>query len=203
MKLGPADGFPIELALLNGHYFVLKQTKFNSWALKNYEDIRHKKRWWEFKSATRRDAKRGVDTLEMLTMLEDTPMMKPIDVSTLGIFMTQFHDKALQDFTTLEYPESHCRLHHPPRDFGQGIVYTGMQRSGSALTDWLQNEGLRKWVGRPETIYDACKSILNGSTNKKGEILGVGPKVRELIKDHYPGSVGELYTLAEVCESGG
>ena len=131
-------------------------------------------------------------------------MMIPIDVSTTGIFTTQFYDKALQDITTLGYPESHCKLHHPPRDYGQGTVYKATERAGSVLTDWLQNNGLHKWGGRQETIYTACKGtcILNGTTNKKGEILGIGPKVRKLIEDHYPGSLSELYTSSVVCESG-
>ena len=106
----------VELGLFKDHYFIHKKTKFNSYALVNYHNIKDKKRWWTFKSETRRDDSRGVMTTELLKLLvDDGRHLQKIDISSAGVFRTQFHDKVTQGFNTLEYPEKHVRPFHEER----------------------------------------------------------------------------------------
>lgn len=90
---GPVNGFPVSLALFNEHYVHLYDTKFNSYAISNYDSVKTTKSWWTWKSATKRSSKgenRGMNSLQLLRTIIETAHTKPIDISTDNVFMTQF-----------------------------------------------------------------------------------------------------------------
>ena len=119
IKYGNESGLRVELAIIKGpidHYIHYKPTKFNSYAIANYDSIKDKKKWWTFKSADRKDTARGMNSLDLLRAVLAGDHVKPIDISTEGIFRTQFHDRInVTEFNTLEYPEEYSGLFHEPR----------------------------------------------------------------------------------------
>ena len=65
----------------------------------------------------RRDNNRGMLSIDLLRTVMQTDHLEPIDITTHGIFRTQFHDKFKStDFKTLEFPPKYTSLFHPPRD---------------------------------------------------------------------------------------
>jgi hypothetical protein len=115
VKIGPEDGLEIKLGLFKEHYFHIFDTDFNAWAVKNFETVKHKPFWWQFvKKGARREGV-GMDTFKLLKTLVENDLLELISVSTDGVLSTQFHDKADQAFTTLEFPDEAVKLSHPPR----------------------------------------------------------------------------------------
>ena len=114
---GPEDGFEVQLALIKDHYIHYYRTKFNSFAVLNYDQLKDRKEWWAFKDVKRRDNSRGMLSIDLLRTVMQTDHLEPIDITTHGIFRTQFHDKFKStDFKTLEFPPKYTSLFHPPRD---------------------------------------------------------------------------------------
>ena len=118
---GPKEGFPVRLALIKDHYIHLYKTKFNSFAVLHYDELKDKAEWWTYKSHQRRDKDRGIMSIDLLRTVMKTHHLEPIDITTHGIFRTQFHDKFKgSEFKTLEFPEHYTSLFHAPRD-GEGL----------------------------------------------------------------------------------
>ena len=144
-------GFPVELALYKGHYLHYYKTKFNSYAVEHYDElkIRGGKSWWTWKSCSKRSAKsegKGMTSLNLLRAIVETPHIKKISIATEGIFKTQFYDKvSMTEFDTLEYPKEHSVLFHPKRN-GRG-PYTGEVTSE-------EDEEADSDIGKPEEEID-------------------------------------------------
>lgn len=119
IKYGCETGLRVELAIIKGnidHYIHFKPTKFNSYAIANYDSVKDIKKWWTFKSPDRKDSSRGMNSLDLLRAVLAGDHVKPIDISTEGIFRTQFHDRVnVTEFNTLDYPEEYSGLFHDPR----------------------------------------------------------------------------------------
>ncbi len=116
VRVGPETGYPVNLGLYKRHYFHNYDTKYNSWAIKNYDRIYHKMDWWAYYREGQRNYSLGLSTYRLLQLIVNENIhLTPIDQSTHGIFRTQFHDRAGRDFATLEYPEGAVRPTHPPR----------------------------------------------------------------------------------------
>lgn len=122
IKYGSETGLRVELAIIKGretaidHYIHYYSTKFNSYAIANYDAVKDNKKWWTFRSAGRKDASRGMNSLNLLRAVLAGKHVKPINISTEGIFRTQFHDRVnVTDFNTLDYPEEYSALFHEPR----------------------------------------------------------------------------------------
>ena len=118
LKYGnPEKGFPVKLALYKDHYIHLYQTKFNSYAVLHYDDVKETKNWWTWKSETKRDSDRGMTSINLLRTILETKHTKMIDIATEGIFKTQFYDQvSTMEFSSLEYPSEYSLPFHPPRD---------------------------------------------------------------------------------------
>jgi hypothetical protein len=123
LKYGNAEtGFHVSIACILDHYFHLYQTKFNSYAVEHYDELKDRRDWWAFKDDKRRDNTRPMDSLELLRAILKTNHVEKINITTHGIFRTQFHDKVkTTEFETLEYPESYSRPFHPKRDGGYDL----------------------------------------------------------------------------------
>lgn len=119
LKYGnPEKGFPVKLALYKDHYIHLYKTKFNSYAVLHYDEVKGKgKNWWTWKSETKRDSDRGMTSINLLRTILETEHTKMIDIATEGIFKTQFYDQvSTMEFSSLEYPAKYSIPFHPPRD---------------------------------------------------------------------------------------
>lgn len=130
LKYGkPEKGFPVKLALYKDHYIHLYKTKFNSYAVLHYDEVKVKgKNWWTWKSDSKRDSDRGMTSINLLRAILETQHVKRIDIATEGIFKTQFHDQvSTMEFPSLDYPPKYSLPFHPPRD-GNG-AYTGEGKS--------------------------------------------------------------------------
>lgn len=116
LRVGPENGFQVKLAFFERHYFHDFRTIFNSWAIKNYDEVCDLPDWWNFRGPGKRENSRGISSFQLLQLIHEMKThLTPIDMSTKGIFSTQFHDKAGREFQTLEYPPDAVRLTHPPR----------------------------------------------------------------------------------------
>lgn len=118
LKYGnPEKGFPVKLALYKDHYIHLYKTKFNSYAVLHYDEVKYTKNWWTWKSDTKRDSDRGMTSINLLRTILETKHTKMIDIATEGIFKTQFYDQvSTMEFSSLEYPSEYSLPFHPPRD---------------------------------------------------------------------------------------
>ena len=63
---GPHDGFPVRLALIQDHYIHLYKTRFKSYAVAHYNELKHKPEWWSFKTRDKRDRTRGMLSIDLL-----------------------------------------------------------------------------------------------------------------------------------------
>lgn len=129
LKYGHSHHFPVRLALYKDHYVHLYKTKFNSYAVLHYDEVKDKgKNWWTWKSDTKRDNDRGMTSINLLRCILETKHAHIIDIATEGIFKTQFYDQvSTMNFSTLEYPTKYSLPFHPPRE-GKG-AYTGESKS--------------------------------------------------------------------------
>ena len=114
LKYGNPENFKIKLALFKEHYIHLYDTKFNSYAVLHYDAVKNKgKNWWTWKTEGNRDAKRGMNSINLLKTILETSHIKMIDIATEGIFQTQFYDQV--SFSSLHYPPKYSKLFHPTR----------------------------------------------------------------------------------------
>jgi hypothetical protein len=110
----------VELAIITedtgDHYIHFYDTKFTSYSILNYDQVKDRKNWWNFKSDNRRDASRGMNSLDLLRTILKTNHCKAIDITTEGIFRTQFYDRfKTSEFNTLEYAPEYATPFHEAR----------------------------------------------------------------------------------------
>ena len=135
VAVGPIDGLPIRLGLLEGHYFHDYKTDINSWGLIHYDEVKHKPQWWRY-STSEQKANRGIQSLKLLNLILKSDKVSEIDLSTAGIYGTQFYDRAKTKFKTLEFPEEAIRLCHPIR--GPQILQPGLEWQVSEISKVLE-----------------------------------------------------------------
>ena len=191
-------GFPVKLALYKDHYIHLYKTKFNSFAVLHYDDCKDKgKNWWTWKSDTKRDADRGMTSINLLRTILETNHVKMIDIATEGIFKTQFYDQvSTMEFSSLEYPPKYSLPFHPPRN-GKG-AFTGQaqmneeegeeeENTEEELDEIIDNEAeeqLRKRIVKyREIITEKDASVLDRLDNKFKELkFGLEEQAKLLAK---------------------
>ena len=109
----------VELAIIKGvidHYIHFYKTKFNSYAMEHYDELKDRKNWWAFINEKKRQNDRGMNSLDLLRAVLAGNHVKKIDISTEGIFRTQFFDRLnVTEFDTLDYPEEYSGLFHELR----------------------------------------------------------------------------------------
>ena len=123
LKYGnPEKGFLVKFALYRDHYIHLYKTKFNSYAVLHYDEVKDKgKNWWTWKSDTKRDSDRGMTSINLLRTIVETEHVKMIDIATEGIFKTQFYDQvSTMEFSSLEFPPKYSIPFHASRRRGGG-----------------------------------------------------------------------------------
>ena len=198
LKYGnPEKGFPVKLALYKDHYIHLYKTKFNSYAVLHYDDVKDKgKNWWTWKSDTKRDSDRGMTSINLLRTILETEHVKMIDIATEGIFKTQFYDQvSTMEFSSLEYPPKYSLPFHPPRD-GKG-AYTGEgkseeededeEKTEEEIDEDIENEAEEKLKNRilkyREAITEKDPSVLDRLDKKFRDLkLGLEEQAKLLAK---------------------
>ena len=220
---GPEDGFEVQLALIKDHYIHYYRTKFNSFAVLNYDQLKDRKEWWAFKDVKRRDNNRGMLSIDLLRTVMQTDHLEPIDITTHGIFRTQFHDKFKStDFKSLKFPSKYTSLFHPPRD-GDG-PYTGeaettVEEEGKEDTRAHRRKLCELELEEPidvdrlDTIIQYIEARCHGlkphgedrSHDKVREVLQYLVQMRSAcplkIAYHFKNGVGRLYAKGESRDS--
>ena len=204
-RYGNETGHHVPLALFRDHYIHLYKTKYTSWAIMNYDQIKDRERWWLFVSDEQRKEDRGMTSIRLMETVLETAHLTPITASTYGVFKTQFHDKVdTTEFDTLEYPKHHARAYHPERHAHDLVleeqinmpklneIYNKIQsRLPSLLPDTRKSEQstgeLREKHNKIRDIYDyltAFKEVCDkDGTNK--------------VKYFFKHGVGRLYAKGE------
>jgi len=173
IHVGPEDGFKVKLACFMNHYFHIFPTKINSWAVKNYDQVKDKPFWYEFRKQCTRNKNGGMDSFKLLKLLMELNTLESIDSSTLGAFSTQFHDKVARTFKTLDYPKSAVHLKHSPRfgenspeDFKEYDRSIGKLKASYFATEYgqaswtrLQNKFKDKGMGLKEQLQTLQKNV--------------------------------------------
>ncbi len=96
---------PINLSILEAHYFHNFKTDINAFALEHYEEIKDIEEWWKIyrkENGYWKKQDRGMYAKQLLMKIDK----KPIEQCTEKIFQTQYFDKFNKtEFSTLEYNE--------------------------------------------------------------------------------------------------
>ena len=114
------DVTKVELAIITNvagdHYIHLYETKFTSYSILNYDQVKDRKNWYSFVTNKERKHNRGMNSLDLLRTILKTNHCKAIDISTEGIFRTQFYDRfKTSEFITLEYVPEYATPFHEAR----------------------------------------------------------------------------------------
>jgi hypothetical protein len=186
VKYGDPDkGFHVPIACILDHYIHMYRTKFNSYAVEHYDELKDKNEWWTFKDEKRRDKDRGMNSLKLLRAILKTNHVQKISITTHGIFKTQFHDKVkTMEFETLEYPESYSRRFHPKRDGGYDLE----------LAEPINMERLDELIWEIRSIEYALLPDTRNGREKQTEKQKQHNKVRDIL-DY-------LYSMKAQCDKG-
>jgi inorganic pyrophosphatase len=194
IKYGDKRNMHVPIALIHGHYIHLFQTPYNSFAIRNYDQLHTRNEWHRYETMDRkRDT--GMDTLKLLQTVLQTDHVSQISAADNRIFQTQFYDKTSMDFQTLEYDEKYCERYHPPRDGGYDLL----------LREPVERERVDSII---EYIKERRHSLVDGvrSNEKVMEILQWLIKYRECIEErgfvsvkykYKFGGIGRLYAEGE------
>lgn len=85
----------LKLGLINNHYFLNKKVPYTSYAIKHYEELKHKPRWNEFIKKDERDKKRYIESYDLIELMKKYGYFKPI-VLTSALQKTIYSDKAIE-----------------------------------------------------------------------------------------------------------
>ena len=98
----------IKLGLISDHYFIIDKTNINSYAIKNYESVKHLDNWQILKSKGKRE-RRPIDSYNLISIMLENNLLKKIDLSTANILKTQYYDQVEKNLNTLEYSDKCVR----------------------------------------------------------------------------------------------
>ena len=115
-KYGDSENEEIKLGLIDEHYFLIDNVEITSFSVKNYNNVKNKKKWFKIsymnnKRVKRDKSKLGIDSFRLIKLLIENKeqLLEEIDLGCNEIYNTQFYDK-VKEFKTLEFDkESNCR----------------------------------------------------------------------------------------------
>lgn len=100
----------INLGLVEDHYFLNEKTKYNRYAIENYDTIKERKDWHTYKDDKRKDTNRGMDSFNLIMLMLEKKYFTNINLTTENSLKIQFYDMIEQEMDTLEYSYSDVRL---------------------------------------------------------------------------------------------
>ena len=129
----------VDLGLVDQHYFLISPTRYTSYSLKNYEALKNMERWNEFIKKGARDAKRFINSLELVKLLvnnEDVKatFLKPIKISA-ELFTTPYFEK-VKNFPALAVSDEDCE----PVIFDDEKIVKKEERMANAHRVWFDFE---------------------------------------------------------------
>jgi hypothetical protein len=94
----------IHLGVIKEHYFLNDETIYNCYAIKHYEEVKHKKNWEQLKSKDYRSSS-PISAFRLITLLLEGGHMTPITLSTENILSTQYYTE-VENLEGLDYPDT-------------------------------------------------------------------------------------------------
>jgi hypothetical protein len=91
-----------DLGLIDNHYFLIEKTIYNSYAIKHYNEVKDRERWWLFESDTKRKAL-PIDSYKVIKIALENKLFEPMVMNSDNILQTQYYDSVEQELTTLDY----------------------------------------------------------------------------------------------------
>lgn len=91
-KYGKPTPEPIQLGLVENHYFHIHQVPVNKWALENYESIKHLPDWTKYYREGLWRAERFIDSYNLVKWLVGSPYAHPLTSDILNA--TVYNDKS-------------------------------------------------------------------------------------------------------------
>lgn len=207
-RYGKVTGHHVPLALFRDHYIHLYKTQYTSWAIKNYDQIKEKERWWLFVNDEQRKEDRGMTSIKLLETVLETTHLKPITAATHGVFKTQFHDKvSTTEFDTLAFPDYHVRAYHPERHahdlmLEEQINMTKLNEIHCEIKSHLPNM-------LPDTRQAGCSDELQKKHNKIRDMFDYLTAFKDVcdkdgtnkVKYFFKHGVGRLYAKGETKDT--
>jgi len=99
VEYGQKENPHLNLALVEGHYFLIKEVPYTSYSIKNYELVKNKERWNEFIKKDERK-KRFITSYELVILMKECGYFKPLQL-TSELMKTIYSDKVI-NIDTLE-----------------------------------------------------------------------------------------------------
>jgi len=106
VEYGQKENPHLNLALVEGHYFLIKEVPYTSYAIKNYELVKNKPKWNEFIKKDERK-KRFITSYELVLLMKECGYFKPLQL-TSELMKTIYSDKVI-NIDTLEEASLHSR----------------------------------------------------------------------------------------------
>lgn len=99
----------IELALVEKHYFINEPVECTSYAIKNYDKVKDKENWNEFRKKDERDKTRFIDSYKLVKILveQQEKLLKPI--KNCDQLYDTVHYDLKENITDLTYGEGNVR----------------------------------------------------------------------------------------------
>jgi exonuclease VII small subunit len=107
------------IGLIENHYFIIEPVNITSFAIKNYNEIKHLDKWFLISEKNgkyyKRDPKLIIDSFDAIKLIVDNKdkLLVEIDYSNSSIASSQFYDKIENKITNLEYDDDEdkgCKL---------------------------------------------------------------------------------------------
>lgn len=95
----------INIGLIEGHYFLIEETKYTSFSIKNYEKLKNKNRWWEFIKIDERGKNSGINSFKLIKLMLELNLFTRITMNTPNILKTQHYNDIDLEITNLNYNE--------------------------------------------------------------------------------------------------
>lgn len=99
--------YEIKLGLIEEHYFLIRDVDITEYAIKHYEEIKHKERWNEFIKKDERDKKRFIDSYKLIQAILENKLVEKFtreELQDTG-FLNQVKELQEPYYVVNDYPE--------------------------------------------------------------------------------------------------
>lgn len=110
------------IGVIDKHYFIIQETNYTSFAIKNYYEIHQMKNWGSFFCKTKQNKYETSKTkfinsynLIKLMMEQKDTMFKEITMENSEIASTSFYNQVNDEITCLDYSENNIQLVNDPK----------------------------------------------------------------------------------------
>ena len=91
------------IGLLEEHYFILDEVKITSYAIKNYNEIKHINEWNKFEKRGNKSNKKFIDSFSAIRLLLEFKEDLLVQLSKIDIMDSPYYKKVEQEITNLNY----------------------------------------------------------------------------------------------------